>query len=181
MFEDQGSIGRKRFEENGLTKLVDHVSPSVQAYRIDKNETTLVSAKTTLRERWQQVPEEMTRTAIREIFLATLDSQITDDMILKLYESNVRPVVTTNLKNTHYARSRHVLTYERLIETMLNQQASWDNYDYTAEEAEAILRSYTKKINCSSGWLKEKFIAQKQKLVEQFIANGFNVEDDNVN
>ena len=41
----------------------------------------LISAKTTLRERWQEIPEEMGRTGAREMFLVTLDDTISKEVI----------------------------------------------------------------------------------------------------
>jgi hypothetical protein len=56
----------------------------------------LISAKTTLRERWQEVPEEVNRTGIREMYLATLDDSFSEETINILYEANVVVVTTTN-------------------------------------------------------------------------------------
>lgn len=60
--DSQGNIGKKAFVEKGLGKLVDIVSPGAIEYNLNKRNTVLISAKTTLRERWQEVPEEMGRT-----------------------------------------------------------------------------------------------------------------------
>ena len=72
--DSQGNIGKQEFVNKGLGKLVDLVSPGVLEYIVNKRNTVLISAKTTLRERWQEVPEEMGRTGAREMFLATLDT-----------------------------------------------------------------------------------------------------------
>ena len=78
--DSQGNIGKQEFVNKGLGKLVDLVSPGVLEYIVNKRNTVLISAKTTLRERWQEVPEEMGRTGAREMFLATLDTSISSLM-----------------------------------------------------------------------------------------------------
>ena len=60
----------------------------------------MISAKTTLRERWQEVPEEMGRTGAREMFLATLDTTISSDVLNTLYEANIQVTTTKKIKET---------------------------------------------------------------------------------
>ena len=50
--DSQGNIGKQEFIDKGLGKQVDLVSPGVIEYMINKRNTVLISAKTTLRERW---------------------------------------------------------------------------------------------------------------------------------
>ncbi|MDC4182994.1 type II restriction endonuclease [Mycoplasma bradburyae] len=66
--DSQRNIGKNIFIEKELGKLVDIVSPGVIEYMINKRNTILISAKTTLRERWQEVPEEMMRTVLEKCF-----------------------------------------------------------------------------------------------------------------
>lgn len=47
--DSQGNIGKKVFVDKGLGKLVDIVSPGAIEYNINKRNTVLISAKTTLR------------------------------------------------------------------------------------------------------------------------------------
>lgn len=134
----QANIGKKAFESKGLGKLVDVVSPSVVEYIIDKSDTVLISAKTTLRERWQEVPEEMGRTGAREMFLATLDEGISDEVLDTLYEANIRVTTTRRIKETYYKDSKRVLDFEKLVEICKNNFDKWHEYDYSAENKEQI-------------------------------------------
>ena len=111
----QGSVGKQTFSRNGLGKLVDFVSPGVVQYVRNKRNTTLISAKTTLRERWQEVPEEVTRTGTREMYLATLDEGITEETRTVLYEANVILATTRGNKERNYPSDQRIVTFEELI------------------------------------------------------------------
>lgn len=132
--DTQGNIGKKMFVEKGLGKLVDVVSPGVTEYEIDKNDVILISAKTTLRERWQEVPEEMGRTGAKEMFLATLDENISDEVLSALYESNIRVTTTHKIKQQQYSENKRVLDFERLIEICDQSLNQWNNYCYSQDE-----------------------------------------------
>lgn len=75
-FDSQGKVGRKIFDEVGLGKKVDSVLPSIEAFKMRRNRTIIGTMKTTLRERWQEVAEEIERTKIPEIHLLTVDDHI---------------------------------------------------------------------------------------------------------
>ena len=66
-FDSQGKVGRKTFTELGLGKKVDSILPSISAYEKRRNKTIIGTMKTSLRERWQEVAEEIERTKIPEI------------------------------------------------------------------------------------------------------------------
>lgn len=139
--DTQGNIGKKIFIEKGLGKLVDTVSPGVVEFIIDKNDVVLISAKTTLRERWQEVPEEMSRTGAREMYLATLDENISDEVLETLYESNIRVTTTRRIKEQHYPGNRRVLDFERLVEICEQNNSQWATYKYTNKETEQIIKN----------------------------------------
>lgn len=139
--DTQGNIGKKMFIDKGLGKLVDTVSPGVVEYMIDKNDVVLISAKTTLRERWQEVPEEMGRTGAREMYLATLDENISDEVLETLYESNIRITTTKSIKEQHYPHNRRVLDFERLVEICDQNYSQWEAYTYSEEETEQIINN----------------------------------------
>lgn len=144
--DTQGNIGKKIFIDKSLGKLVDIVSPGVVEYVIDKNYTSLISAKTTLRERWQEVPEEMNRTGAREMFLATLDDSITTEVLNTLYEANIRIVTTKSNKLTNYATERRVIDFETLLGICSTNQQHWSLDTYNAEEKVAIITNIDKQI-----------------------------------
>lgn len=136
--DSQGNIGKTIFIQKGLGKLVDVVSPGVIEFLIDKNDTILISAKTTLRERWQEVPEEMGRTGAKEMFLATLDKNISDEVLNTLYEANIRVTTTRQIKNTYYKDNKRVLDFEKLIELCTANYQQWFSYDYTTHRNDII-------------------------------------------
>lgn len=144
--DSQGNIGKQEFIKKGLGKLVDLVSPGVLEYIINKRNTVLISAKTTLRERWQEVPEEMGRTGAREMFLATLDTSISNDVLNTLYEANIQVTTTKNIKEQFYSDNSRVLTFEKLIEICLDNVSHWDNYNYTIDQNEQIINLINKQI-----------------------------------
>ncbi len=145
--DSQGNIGKEHFIKKGLGKLVDSVSPGVVEYVINKRNTVLISAKTTLRERWQEVPEEMGRTGAREMFLATLDETISDDVLKTLYEANIQVTTTKRIKETYYPGNDRVLDFEKLIRICKDNNLNWENYHYTKEQSEQIIQLLQKQMN----------------------------------
>lgn len=144
--DSQGNIGKQIFVKKGLGKLVDVVSPGVVEFEIDKNDTVLISAKTTLRERWQEVPEEMGRTGAKEMFLVTLDAGASTEVLDTLYESNIRIVTTKRIKKEAYKNSKRVLDFEQLLEICCQKNNQWDTYMYPEEFVEQISGMIEKQI-----------------------------------
>ncbi len=136
--DSQGKIGKELFQSRGLGKLVDLVSPGVVEFTIDKNLTCLISAKTTLRERWQEVPKEMSRTGASKMYLATLDESISDSTLRNIYEQDITIVTTQNIKENRYRGESHVITFERLIRTCKNTKAEWEGHTFTREQEDDI-------------------------------------------
>lgn len=136
--DSQGNIGKKAFVDKGLGKLVDVVSPGVVEYVVDKNYTLLISAKTTLRERWQEVPEEMSRTGAREMFLATLDDTISKEVLQTLKEANIRITTTKANKEKNYPNERQVIDFERLLELCENNAQNWNPSQFSNAELTLI-------------------------------------------
>lgn len=168
--DSQGNIGKKIFVEKGLGKLVDVVSPGVAEYLIDKSDVVLISAKTTLRERWQEVPEEMSRTGAKEMFLATLDTAISDEVLATLYESNIRVTTTKSIKNECYADNVRVLTFERLLKICSLSALPWSSFSYTDEQKEAKLDMIQTQIDKHQN---HKFVLEHYaKMMQNLMKNG---------
>lgn len=136
--DSQGNIGKSLFKKKGLGKLVDLVIPGVVEYTRNKNDTILISAKTTLRERWQEVPEEMSRTGSSKMYLVTLDDGISDNVLDILYESNIIVVTTADIKSNSYPASVHVISFERLIRECKRLAEDWDDFKFSKEERKEI-------------------------------------------
>lgn len=143
-YDSQGNVGKSTFVDKGLGKLVDVVVPSAQEFNINKFSTVLISAKTTLRERWQEVPEEMGRTGARDMYLVTLDDSVTDEVITALYEANIQLVTTKSIKDDNYAKKPSVVDFETLIDKCAKVDASWSTYTYSPSDL-ADLRNAIKK------------------------------------
>ena len=145
--DSQCNIGKKLFVEKGLCKLVDIVSPGVIEFNINKSDVITISAKTTLRERWQEVPEEMSRTGAKEMFLATLDTDISNDVLSALYEANIRITTTKNIKNQYYSNNTRVLNFEQLIQICNKTTTLWKTFNYDEQLSEKIrtIKMQTKK------------------------------------
>ncbi|KFI93329.1 R.Ecl18kI (restriction endonuclease) [Bifidobacterium saguini DSM 23967] len=147
--DSQGSIGKDKFMHRGLSKLVDFVSPSVVQYNLNKLNTVLVSAKTTLRERWQEVPEERSRTGAHSMYLATLDTDITKETLDTCYEANVIIATTRNIKQEKYMsgnNANRVVTFEDLLQLAYDSFHKWDNYVFRQEDIDGISKYLTKQI-----------------------------------
>lgn len=145
--DSQGNVGKTYFTKRGLGKMVDIVSPGAVEYMADKNDVILISAKTTLRERWQEVPEEISRTGAREMYLITLDDKVSKDVLDTLYDSNVRLTTTKGIKEKHYADNVRVLDLETLISNCLHHAAKWEHYKYTDEQLKQKEALITKQMN----------------------------------
>lgn len=138
--DTQGAVGKQTFTRNGLGKLVDFVSPGVVQYIRNKRNTTLISAKTTLRERWQEVPEEVTRTGTREMYLATLDEGITEETRTVLYEANVILATTCANKTRNYPDDQRIVTFEELIGIAMEAAGKWNSYTYSDSDIAGMKR-----------------------------------------
>lgn len=132
--DTQGSIGKTYFQSHQIGKLVDFVTPGVVQYLSNKRNTMLISAKTTLRERWQEVPEEVSRTGIREMYLATLDDSFSAETLRILYEANVIVVTTKKIKEEKYKNNNRVITFEEMLQIAMETAAKWNNSVYSSED-----------------------------------------------
>jgi len=88
-YDSQKKVGRKLFDQNGLGKKVDSIMPSIDAYAQRRNKTIIGTMKTSLRERWQEVAEEIERTKIPEIHLLTVDEDISLNKAKEMAQHNI--------------------------------------------------------------------------------------------
>lgn len=166
-YDGQGNIGKQIFTTKGLGKMVDEVVPGVIQYSINKRKCILISAKTTLRERWQEVSEEMSRTGAKEMFLATLDETISPPVLQNLSEENIVITTTKSIKNKCYKNNEEVITFEDLLQSCAVKQPYWNAYDYSEEQRNEILdnfnQQYLNNIN------KHPYVAKYAlKMIETF-------------
>lgn len=106
-------------------KRPDFVLPSLAQFRNPADGTPpglILSAKTTLRERWKQVQREM---AGRDLFLATVDESIAANAIEDMSSLGIVLVVPEALKastDTEYVRHTNVITFKAFFETELAER-----------------------------------------------------------
>ncbi len=133
-FDTQGSVGDGVFETSELAKLVDCVVPGAAEYKLNKRNTSLISAKTSLRERWQEVGDEMSRTKAKEIYLVTLDEHISKNTLKLISKNNIIIVTTKFIKNDFYNSSPYVIDFEQMLQELKTRELQWENYQYPQSE-----------------------------------------------
>lgn len=153
-FISQAAIGKKLYVEKNLAKLIDMVIPGVGEYDKNKNEAICVSSKTTLRERWQEVPEEIDRTSLSKIYLTTLDMNISDATFDLLHENNVIVVTTKSIKKQYYngyAEKDRIVTFEDFLKEAKRIARLWPKKRYDKElqeryvsDVKGIMEKYRK-------------------------------------
>ncbi|MCK5536586.1 MAG: hypothetical protein KAI79_07150 [Bacteroidales bacterium] len=128
-FDSQGKIGRKIFTELGLGKKVDSILPNIQAYEKRRNKTIIGTMKTSLRERWQEVAEEIERTKIPEIHLLTADETISKSKAQEMNNHNIIVVTYDWIANSEsLLQMKNIISFE----------------DYLFEEIPSILKFWSK-------------------------------------
>ena len=164
--DSQGAIGKQYFQTHQIGKLVDFVTPSVAEYLANKRNTMLISAKTTLWERWQEVPEEVNRTGIREMYLATLDEAISGESLRIMYEANIIVVTTKTNKEANYPTNNMVITFEEMLMIGRETTDKWNNYNYSQQDKSLLLSHIVNQIEKFSNYdyVKEYY----QKRLDQF-------------
>ncbi len=75
-YSAQANIGSKIFKAKNLGKIVDSLLPDLTAFEQRRDKVVIGTMKTTLRERWQEVIEEINRTGLPSIYLLTVDEDI---------------------------------------------------------------------------------------------------------
>ena len=124
-FDSQGKVGRKIFDDVGLGKKVDSVLPSIENFKERRNKTIIGTMKTSLRERWQEVAEEIERTKIPEIHLLTVDEDISESKATEMSKHNIVVVTYDWVANSEKLKDkRNIVSFEEYffeeIPAMLN-------------------------------------------------------------
>lgn len=112
---------RINFEEQKVvsSRRPDFVLPNARAISktsADNNIAIILSAKTTLRERWKQITSEKFDCPI---FLATVDDRVSESVIHDMESENIILVVPETLKSAEYARyknKKHVISFKEFFE-----------------------------------------------------------------
>lgn len=112
-YESQATVGSSNFRERRLGKLVDSLLPSLAAFEGRRDKVVIGTMKTTLRERWQEVVEEVARTGLPSIYLLTADDDISENKVDQMANHNVILVVYKDIKRLPALSSKHnVISFE---------------------------------------------------------------------
>lgn len=105
-------------------KRPDFILPSLEAYA-DKSRSRkgalVLSAKTTLRERWKQVTQEIKDC---DLYLATVDENIAENAIDDMQRLGIFLVVPESLKNsdtTTYKEQKNVISFKDFFERVIRE------------------------------------------------------------
>jgi len=127
-YDTQGSVSSGIFSSAGLGKKVDAIVPSIEAYVSNRSKCAVVTMKTSLRERWQEVAEELSRTNIPHIYLLTVDEEVTENIVNTIKNYNIALVVYSSEKNNRFSKHDNVHSfYDFFTKEMQFIMRYWDN------------------------------------------------------
>lgn len=126
-FDSQKKAGRKLFEDQGLGKKVDSILPSVEKFGHMRTKVIIGTMKTSLRERWQEVAEEIERTKVPQIHLLTVDTEISKSKAEEMSRHNIIIVALKSVANSESLKSmRNIISFEEyLFEEIPQTLAYW--------------------------------------------------------
>ena len=128
-YQNQSSLGTDFYKSNRVGKKVDLIIPGRNAYDQRRTACGIVSVKTSLRERWQEVVEELNRSNVPHIYLATLDEGITQNQLEIMREYNITLIVRKSEKVTKFQNAGTVESFETFFNTTVPHLLSvWPGY-----------------------------------------------------
>ena len=89
----------------------------------------------------------MERTGAREMFLITLDENISAEVIETLYDNNIQIVTTRNNKKRNYSSYNNVLDMEELLDILSVNAMQWKNYMFSEKERTSIRELIKKQLD----------------------------------
>jgi len=112
-YESQATVGSQNFKTQRLGKIVDSLLPSLDSFEQRRDKVIIGTMKTTLRERWQEVIEEINRTGLPSIYLLTVDEDISISKVEQMANHNVILVVYKSVKmDKKLINKRNVVSFE---------------------------------------------------------------------
>jgi EcoRII C terminal len=125
-YVSQGQLGTSFYTENGLGKLVDGIIPGPEQYMQDRSKCQIITMKTTLRERWQEVVEEISRTNIPHAYLLTLDQNLTESSLDTMANHNITVVACDEIKEL-FDKQKNVISFTELFNKHIPHTLSYWN------------------------------------------------------
>ena len=123
-YDSQAQLGQKTFSDEGLGKKVDGVVPSMESYNKSRSRCIIATMKTSIRERWQEVVEELNRTNIPSIHLLTLDDTITANT-LELMNNHNMTLVTYKFVKDRHPTFNNIMDFETFFGTEIPHTLEW--------------------------------------------------------
>lgn len=123
-YDSQSHLGQRTFSEKGLGKKVDGVVPSMEAFNENRSRCIITTMKTTIRERWQEVVEELNRTNIPSIHLLTLDESITENVLTLMKNHNITLVTYKHIKVKH-PKFTNIMDFETFFTSEIPHTLDW--------------------------------------------------------
>jgi hypothetical protein len=114
-YANQSILGDKFYKSEGLGKMVDIIIPGAEEYSKNRAKCVLVTMKTTLRERWQEVVEEVNRTNIPNIYLLTIDEGLNSNTADNLKPYNIQIVLYDSVKEQTFKNFDNVKGYKEFF------------------------------------------------------------------
>ena len=112
-YESQATVGSQNFKTQRLGKIVDSLLPNLDSFEQRRDKVVIGTMKTTLRERWQEVIEEINRTGLPSIYLLTVDEDISVSKVEQMANHNVILVVYKTVKmDEKLINKRNVVSFE---------------------------------------------------------------------
>lgn len=112
--DDQSKAGTQMFESLGLGKIVDGLIPGIAGYNENRTKCAVITMKTTLRERWQEVVEELERTKIPNVYLLTLDDKLNKSSLATMRNHNITVVAPRYVQEANPAE-KNLISFETLF------------------------------------------------------------------
>lgn len=118
----QAMVGRSTWDGNNLKK-IDFLIPDLKTYRTNRVNSLLISTKTSLKERWEQIVSELVISRAPQIYLCTLDKAINEGLIKSISEHNITLVLLKKQKEKFKSHS-NVTSFETLFNTIIPKALS---------------------------------------------------------
>lgn len=111
-YSNQSALGNAAYNVQNLGKKVDLIVPNVESYLSNRPKCAVITMKTTLRERWQEVAEELNRTNVPHIYLLTVDPSVTPSTASIMKQYNITLVLYKKDKENRFSEFSNVMDYE---------------------------------------------------------------------
>ena len=118
--DNQKKIGKKKFAKD-LGKQIDTIVPGIEEFKRNPSNCLLLSQKTTVRERWQEVGEEVSRTGANEAYLITFGEDLTENIIETAKEQRIHFVVPKNIKENKFNNKNTVYSFENFFKRRIKR------------------------------------------------------------